>query len=100
MNLLFLVAGYQHYDKFGDLTAEGLRIHFDINAIGPLLMVQALRQNLQAGTQVSLSQPARLPDRPAFTWGVGSSSVATLICCDMASVKAPSTLRVLLMQQD
>lgn len=58
MNLLFLVAGYQHYEKLGDLTAEGLRIHFDINAIGPLLMVQALRQNLQAGTQVRHFQPA------------------------------------------
>ena len=43
------MAGYQHYDKFGDLDAEGLKIHFDINAIGPLLMVQALRQNLQQG---------------------------------------------------
>lgn len=46
------MAGYQHYDKFGDLNAEGLKIHFDINAIGPLLMVQALRQNLGKGTKV------------------------------------------------
>ncbi len=52
INLLFLVAGYQHYDKLGGLDAEGLKIHFDINAIGPLLMVQALRQNLQKGTKV------------------------------------------------
>ena len=52
IDLLFLVAGYQHYDKFGDLDAEGLKIHFDINAIGPLLMVQALRQNLGKGTKV------------------------------------------------
>ena len=52
INLLFLVAGYQHYDKLGGLDADGLKIHFDINAIGPLLMVQALRQNLQKGTKV------------------------------------------------
>ena len=52
IDLLFLVAGYQHYDKLGDLDAQGLRIHFDINAIGPLLMVQALRQNLQKGCKV------------------------------------------------
>ena len=55
IDLLFLVAGYQHYDKLGDLDAEGLRIHFDINAIGPLLMVQALRQNLHKGCKVCLA---------------------------------------------
>ena len=54
ISLLFLVAGYQHYDKFGGLDAAGLRIHFEINAIGPLLMVQAMRPNLGKGAKVML----------------------------------------------
>ena len=54
VSLLFLVAGYQHYDRFGDLNAEGLRIHFEINAIGPLLMVQAVRPILGKGAKVML----------------------------------------------
>ncbi|KAK9917942.1 hypothetical protein WJX75_009959 [Coccomyxa subellipsoidea] len=50
--LLLVVAGYQHYEKFGDLNADGLRIHFEINAIGPILMAQALRHNLESGSKV------------------------------------------------
>jgi NAD(P)-dependent dehydrogenase (short-subunit alcohol dehydrogenase family) len=48
-----LVAGYQQWDRLGILDAEGLRKHFEVNAIGPILIVQALRPNLKPGSKVS-----------------------------------------------
>ena len=54
IGVLLVVAGYQHLDKLGGLDAEGLRQHFEVNAIGPILAVQALRQNIGQGTKVAL----------------------------------------------
>lgn len=52
VDVLFLVAGYQHYDQLGKLETEGLRIHFEINSIGPLLTAQALTPNLKPCSKV------------------------------------------------
>lgn len=54
--LLLLVAGYQHYEKLGDLDAEGLQVHFEMNAIGPILVAQSLRPNLEAGSKVGVQE--------------------------------------------
>ena len=56
IGVLLVVAGYQHLDKLGGLDAEGLRQHFEVNAIGPILAVQALRQNLGQGTKVGFGR--------------------------------------------
>jgi len=58
VDVLLVVAGYQHYDQLGKLDAEGLRIHFEINSIGPLLTAQALRPNLKPGSKVPSFQSA------------------------------------------
>ena len=55
IGILLVVAGYQHLDKLGGLDAEGLRQHFEVNAIGPILAVQALRPNLGKGTKVGFN---------------------------------------------
>ncbi|KAK9832580.1 hypothetical protein WJX81_000380 [Elliptochloris bilobata] len=52
--LLIVVAGYQHLDSLADVNADGLRQHFEVNSIGPLLAVQALRPWLVSGTKVVL----------------------------------------------
>ena len=49
--LLLVVAGYQHLDSLADVNAEGLRQHFEVNSIGPLMAVQALRPWLVSGTK-------------------------------------------------
>ena len=61
MALLLLVAGYQHYEKLGDLDAEGLRVHFEMNAIGPILVAQSLRPNLEAGSKVGCQEAKKFP---------------------------------------
>lgn len=50
--LLLVVAGYQHLDSLADVSADGLRQHFEVNSIGPLMAVQALRPWLVSGTKV------------------------------------------------
>ncbi len=52
--LLLVVAGYQHLDSLADVDAAGLRQHFEVNSIGPLLAVQALRPWLSAGTKARM----------------------------------------------
>jgi hypothetical protein len=47
-----VVAGYQHYEDLASVDAPGLRQHFEVNAIAPLLAVQALRGNLTEGSKV------------------------------------------------
>lgn len=69
MALLLLVAGYQHYEKLGDLDAEGLRVHFEMNAIGPILVAQSLRPNLEAGSKVGVQEANIFSTRN------------TLVCC-------------------
>ena len=49
--LLLVVAGYQHLDSLADVSADGLRQHFEVNSIGPLIAVQALRPWLVSGTK-------------------------------------------------
>ena len=49
---LLVVAGYQQLDSLADVDAPGLRKHFEVNAIAPLLAVQALRNNLAEGSKV------------------------------------------------
>lgn len=62
------MAGYQHLDKLGSVDAEGLRKHFEINSIAPILIAQSLRPNLISGSKVCLSRsdktcPKRRPVR-------------------------------------
>ena len=51
VSLLLVVAGYQHLDSLADVSADGLRQHFEVNSIGPLIAVQALRPWLFSGTK-------------------------------------------------
>lgn len=52
IGILLVVAGYQHYEDLSTVDAPGLRQHFEVNAIAPLLAVQALRGNLTEGSKV------------------------------------------------
>ena len=56
--LLLVVAGYQHLDSLADVTADGLRQHFEVNSIGPLIAVQALRPWLVSGTKARAREAA------------------------------------------
>ncbi len=49
------------------LDAEGLRRHFDVNAIGPLLLTQALLSKLGKGSKVGLvsSRAGSIGDKPS-----------------------------------
>lgn len=56
--LLLVVAGYQHLDSLADVSADGLRQHFEVNSIGPLMAVQALRPWLVSGTKARVRKAA------------------------------------------
>ena len=52
IGILLVVAGHQQLDSLADVDAPGLRKHFEVNAIAPLLAVQALRGSLGMSSKV------------------------------------------------
>lgn len=46
LHLLLVVAGLQHYDTLKTLDRKLVRQQLEVNAVGPLFLVQALQQNL------------------------------------------------------
>ena len=48
VHLLLVVAGLQHYDTLKTLDRKLVRQQLEVNAVGPLFLVQALQQNLAA----------------------------------------------------
>ncbi len=62
--LLLVVAGYQHLDSLADVDAAGLRQHFEVNAIGPLMAVQALRPWLAAASKARARRRCAPAARP------------------------------------
>lgn len=46
VHLLLVVAGLQHYDTLKTLDRKLIRQQLEVNAVGPLFLVQALQQNL------------------------------------------------------
>jgi NAD(P)-dependent dehydrogenase (short-subunit alcohol dehydrogenase family) len=54
IDLLVQNAGMLVADTFGGIGAEGLRAQFELNAVAPLLLTQALAPLLHAGSRVAL----------------------------------------------
>lgn len=46
ISLLMLVAGLQHYDTLATMSRQHVREQFEVNAVGPLFLVQTLQQHL------------------------------------------------------
>jgi len=47
-----VVAGLQHYDTLKTLDRKLVRQQLEVNAVGPLFLVQALQQNLADSAKV------------------------------------------------
>src|SRR5688572_15088311 len=60
-------AGILRPEALTVLDAEGLRAHFEVNAIGPLLLTQALLAKLPKGSKVGLvsSRAGSIGDKPS-----------------------------------
>lgn len=54
LDVLVVSAGIQTTDNLENVTIEGIRKQMDVNAYGPLFIVQALRSHLKAGSHVAL----------------------------------------------
>jgi len=80
--LLLVVAGYQHLDSLADVDAAGLRQHFEVNAIGPLMAVQALRPWLAAASKARAGRCCAPAARPS------ASTVSRLGCPCCRNVQA------------
>jgi len=52
LHLLLVVAGLQHYDTLKTLDRKLVRQQLEVNAVGPLFLVQALQQNLADSAKV------------------------------------------------
>lgn len=66
VDVLANVAGVQHFTKADDLTAELLRRHLDVNAVGPIMLTQALIPTLteSGGNVVSVASISALMGQP------------------------------------
>ncbi len=53
LHLLLVVAGLQHYDTLKTLDRKLVRQQLEVNAVGPLFLVQALQQNLADSAKVN-----------------------------------------------
>jgi len=54
IDLLVIAAGIQEVDNLNNVGLEGLRRQMDVNAYGPLMVVQAVRPYLRSGGHVAL----------------------------------------------
>ena len=66
LDVLCNVAGIQQFAELGALTAAGLRRHFDVNALAPLLLAQAFSEALIAsmGNVVSVASISAVMGQP------------------------------------
>jgi len=66
LDVLCNVAGIQQFAELGTLTAEGLRRHFDVNALAPLLLAQGFAEALIAsqGNVVSVASISAVMGQP------------------------------------
>jgi meso-butanediol dehydrogenase/(S,S)-butanediol dehydrogenase/diacetyl reductase len=66
LDVLCNVAGIQQFAELGALTAAGLRRHFDINALAPLLLAQGFSEALIAskGNVVSVASISSVMGQP------------------------------------
>ena len=62
LHLLLVVAGLQYYDTLQSLDRKLVRQQLEVNAVGPLFLVQALQQNLADSAKV------RVPGYWAFDY--------------------------------
>ena len=53
IDLLVIAAGAQQLDHAQNVTRQGIRDQFEVNALGPLFAVLELRSRLQRGSKVS-----------------------------------------------
>ncbi len=54
VDLLVSCAGVLEYDELDTLDFNAMRHQYEVNALGPLRLVKALRQNLQRGSKVAV----------------------------------------------
>lgn len=66
LDVLCNVAGVQQFAELGKLTSAGLRRHFDVNALAPLLLVQSFADALIAskGNVVSVASISAVMGQP------------------------------------
>lgn len=66
LDVLCNVAGIQQFAELGKLTAAGLRQHFDVNALAPLLLAQAFAPALveSKGNVVSVASISAVMGQP------------------------------------
>lgn len=80
LDVLCNVAGIQQFAELGALTAEGLRRHFDVNALAPLLLAQGFAEALIAsgGNVVSVASISAVMGQPYNTQYCASKAALLL----------------------
>ncbi len=80
LDVLCNVAGIQQFAEIGTLTAEGLRRHFDVNALAPLLLAQGFADALIAsgGNVVSVASISAVMGQPYNTQYCASKAALLL----------------------
>jgi len=61
LHLLLVVAGLQHYDTLKTLDRKLVRQQLEVNAVGPLFLVQALQHNLADSAKVNSANTLSWP---------------------------------------
>ncbi len=66
LDVLCNVAGVQQFAEIGKITPAGLRKHFDVNALAPLMLTQAFAESLVAskGNVVSVASISAVMGQP------------------------------------
>ena len=72
IDLLVIAAGAQQLDHANNVTRQGIRDQFEVNALGPLFAVLELRSRLQKGSKVSAALHADI-NMPPYAWPNGPS---------------------------
>lgn len=80
LDVLFNIAGIQQFAEVGAMTADGLRRHFDVNALAPILLVQGFADALvtSGGNVVSVASISALMGQPYNTQYCASKAALLL----------------------
>ena len=79
IDVLLNNAGILRGDAFGDLDYDDMLLQFKVNALGPLRVTEALRDNLSAGSKVVIvtSRVGSIDDNSSGgNWGYRTSKTA------------------------
>ncbi len=96
VDVLCNVAGIQRFARLGDITADGLRAHFDVNAVAPVVLTQALAPALaeSGGNVVTIASISALMAQPYNAVYCASKAAVLMAMRSLAMELAAHRVRV------